>query len=233
MVSSLSQPRNRIIVALDVADTQSALKAAAELHDCVGMVKIGLELFVAQGPSVVAEIRKAYPDLGIFLDLKLHDIPNTMQGAIRSAKEWGVQYLTVHAGSGVEHLKGCVQEAGSELGILAVTVLTSQDQQACAEAGHTKSPRELVEIRARAAAQAGCAGLVCSGQELDVVSQAAPSLAKIVPGIRPAGAQVGDQKRVMTPEAAVAAGATYLVIGRPIMRAPDRRAAALAIAESI
>lgn len=233
MLATPSQPKDRIIVALDVPDAKAALDAAAQLHDCVGMVKIGLELFVAQGPSVVAQIRKAYPDLGIFLDLKLHDIPNTMQGAIRSAREWGVQYLTVHAGSGVEHLKACVQEAGPDLGILAVTVLTSQDALACEQAGHTRSPRELVEIRAKAAAQAGCAGLVCSGQELDVVSTAAPKLAKIVPGIRPAGADRGDQKRVMTPKAAVDAGATYLVIGRPIMKAEDRRAAAIAIADSI
>lgn len=233
MLATPCQPKDRIIVALDVPDEKAALNAAAALHDCVGMVKIGLELFVAQGPSVVASIRKAYPDLGIFLDLKLHDIPNTMQGAIRSARNWGVQYLTVHAGSGVEHLRACVQEAGPDLGILAVTVLTSQDALACEQAGHTRSPRELVEIRAKAAAQAGCAGLVCSGQELDVVASAAPNLAKIVPGIRPAGSATGDQKRVMTPQAAVDAGATYLVIGRPIMKADDPRSAAQAIAQSL
>ncbi|PRQ05677.1 Orotidine 5'-phosphate decarboxylase [Enhygromyxa salina] len=197
------------------------------------MLKIGLELFVAEGPGIVRELRERHPELELFLDLKLHDIPNTMAGAIRSASSLGARFVTVHAGSGIAHLRACVDQAGDSTGILAVTVLTSQDAQACREAGHTRSPAELVKIRAQAAAEAGCAGLVCSGQELESVVAVAPDLFKIVPGIRPAGADVGDQKRVMTPAKAIAAGATHLVVGRPIHTAPDPAAAADAIVEEI
>lgn len=219
-------PRERIIVALDVPDAVTAVTLAGRLSGHVGMLKIGLELFVAEGPSVVRRIRERFPELDVFLDLKLHDIPNTMRGAIRSARSLGARFLTVHAGSGVEHLRACVEEAEGEVGILAVTVLTSQDDAACREAGHTRTPAELVPIRAAAAAQAGCAGVVCSGQELAGVVAAAPKLFRVVPGIRPAGAAVGDQKRVMTPSEAVAAGATHLVIGRPITQAGDPAGAA-------
>ncbi len=197
------------------------------------MLKIGLQLFVAEGPAIVRQIKDRFGDLDIFLDLKLHDIPNTMQGAIASARGLGAKLLTVHAGSGVEHLRACVQEAGDDLGILAVTVLTSQDQLACEQAGHTRTPQELVAIRAAAAATAGCAGVVCSGQELGRVREAAPNLYKVVPGIRPAGAAVGDQKRVMTPANAIEGGATHLVVGRPITQADDPAAAADAIVAEI
>jgi orotidine-5'-phosphate decarboxylase len=223
-------PRERIIVALDVPDAESAIALAGRLEGHVGMLKIGLELFVAEGPQVVRRIRDRFPGLEVFLDLKLHDIPNTMRGAIRSARSLGARFLTVHAGSGVEHLRACVEEAGDTLGILAVTVLTSQDEAACREAGHTRTPAELVPIRARAAAAAGCAGVVCSGQELVGVVAVAPSLFRVVPGIRPAGADAGDQKRVMTPAEAIAAGATHLVIGRPITQADDPALAADTIA---
>jgi orotidine-5'-phosphate decarboxylase len=225
--------RDRLIVALDVPSQAEALAAADALAGHVGMLKIGLELFVAEGPAVVARIREAHPALGIFLDLKLHDIPNTMRGAIRSARSLGARFLTVHAGSGVEHLRACVEEAGDGLGILAVTVLTSQDAHACAEAGHTRSPAELVTMRADCAQKAGCAGVVCSGQELRGVVETAPSLFRVVPGIRPAGAEAGDQKRVMTPALAIADGATHLVVGRPILQASDPAAAADAIVAEI
>jgi orotidine-5'-phosphate decarboxylase len=228
---STAQPsaRDRLIVALDVPTQAEALALAGTLAGHVGMLKIGLELFVAEGPAVVSRIREAHPDLQIFLDLKLHDIPNTMRGAIRSARSLGARFLTVHAGSGVEHLRACVEEAGDELGILAVTVLTSQDAQACVQAGHTRSPGELVVLRAECARQAGCAGIVCSGQELRGVVDAAPALFRVVPGIRPAGAEAGDQKRVMTPAQAIADGATHLVVGRPVLQAADPAAAADAI----
>jgi orotidine-5'-phosphate decarboxylase len=225
--------RERLIVALDVPDVESAMAAAKKLDRSVGMLKIGLELFVAQGPDVVRAIRDRFPEYAIFLDLKLHDIPNTMRGAIRAAKHLGVRFLTVHSGSGTEHLRACVDEAGDSLGILAVTVLTSQDETACREAGHTRLPVELVEMRAVCAREAGCAGVVCSGQELARVRSVAPELFRVVPGIRPLGNEVGDQKRVMTPEQAMAEGATHLVVGRPIMGAADPRAAALAILEDM
>ena len=226
---TLEAARRRLIVALDVADGEAALAAASRLVGHVGMIKVGLELFVAAGPDVVRRLRAALPGLEVFLDLKLHDIPNTMRGAIRSARALGARFITVHAGSGVAHLRACVEEAGDALGVLAVTVLTSQDAAACAEAGHTRAPAELVELRAAAARDAGCAGLVCSGQELAGVRTVAGDLACVVPGIRPAGGEVGDQKRVMTPHDAIVAGAAYLVVGRPILGAADPVAAADAI----
>lgn len=231
--TSLEAARRRLIVALDVPDAAAALAAAHRLAGHVGMLKVGLELFVAEGPEVVRQLRRALPQLEIFLDLKLHDIPNTMVGAIRSARALGARFITVHAGSGVAHLRACVDAAGPELGVLAVTVLTSQDATACAEAGHTRSPAEIVALRAAAAHAAGCAGLVCSGQELARVREAAPGLAFVVPGIRPAGGELGDQKRVMTPREAIAAGASYLVVGRPILGAADPAAAADAITAEI
>ena len=229
----LAAARARLIVALDLPDAERAVAAARGLRGRVGLLKVGLELFVAEGPAVVARLRDACPEHPIFLDLKLHDIPNTMRGAIRAARRLGVRFLTVHAGSGRDHLRACVDEAAGELGILAVTVLTSQDDAACRDAGHTRGAAELVELRAAAARDAGCAGVVCSGEELARVVAVAPGLPPVVPGIRPAAADHGDQRRVMTPAQAIAAGAAYLVIGRPILGAPDPALAADAIAAEI
>jgi orotidine-5'-phosphate decarboxylase len=223
----------RLVVALDVPDSAAAVAMAERLAGRVGMFKIGLELFVAEGPPIVRRIRELAPDVDIFLDLKLHDIPNTMRGAIRSARSFGVRFVTVHAGSGTGHLQACVEEAGDALGILAVTVLTSQDEVACRQAGHTRALEELVEMRAVCAREAGCAGVVCSGRELARVRAVAPKLARVVPGIRPAGADVGDQQRVMTPGRAIAEGATYIVVGRPILQADDPAEAATAIVREL
>ncbi len=223
------EPRERLIVALDVPNADAAVDVAKRLSGHIGMFKIGLELFVAEGPRVVGRVRELAPDVEIFLDLKLHDIPNTMKGAIRSVRSLGVKFLTVHAGSGTAHLQACVEEAGDTVGILAVTVLTSQDEVACRQAGHTRAVEELVEMRAVCAREAGCAGVVCSGRELARVRAVAPRLARVVPGIRPAGADEGDQQRVMTPARAVVEGASYIVVGRPILQAADQAAAADAI----
>ena len=223
------EPRERLIVALDVPNADAAVDVAKRLSGHIGMFKIGLELFLAEGPRVVGRVRELAPDVEIFLDLKLHDIPNTMKGAIRSVRSLGVKFLTVHAGSGTAHLQACVEEAGDAVGILAVTVLTSQDEVACRQAGHTRAVEELVEMRAVCAREAGCAGVVCSGRELARVRAVAPRLARVVPGIRPAGADEGDQQRVMTPARAVVEGASYIVVGRPILQAADQAAAADAI----
>ncbi len=230
---TFDRPHGRIIAALDVPSAEQALALARRLAGHVGLVKVGLELFVAEGPSVVAALRQRHPDLGIFLDLKLHDIPNTMGAAVRAARRLGAAFLTVHAAAGVAHLRACVEAADGALGILAVTVLTSQDARALAEAGATRTVEELVAMRAECAARAGCAGIVCSGRELAAVRRAAPGLATVVPGIRPAGAGADDQVRVMTPGRAVRAGADYLVVGRPIRTAPDPAAAADAIAAEV
>lgn len=223
---------DRLCLALDVPDLATAVRWVERTRHAIGTYKVGLELFCAEGRRVLDRLR-AVGAARLFLDLKLHDIPNTMRGAIRSARALGARLLTVHAGSGVDHLRACVDEAGDALGILAVTVLTSQDARACAEAGHTRTPAELVVLRAEAARQAGCAGVVCSGQELRGVVAAAPGLFRVVPGIRPAGADAGDQKRVMTPALAIADGATHLVVGRPILQAADPAAAADAIVAEI
>lgn len=218
---------NPIYLALDLPKLEAARAMAEKVKAHVGGFKLGLEFFCAHGHHGVHEI--AHVGLPIFLDLKLHDIPNTMRGAIRAARGLGCRFITVHAGAGASHLRACVEEAGPDLGVLAVTVLTSQDAAACTEAGHTRTPAELVALRAALAHQAGCAGVVCSGQELAKVRAAAPGIACVVPGIRPAGADVGDQKRVMTPGQAIADGAAYLVIGRPILAATNPAAAADAI----
>jgi len=227
--TSLAAARKRLIVALDVPDAATAHRAAQTLDGHVGMLKIGLQLFIAEGPAVVRSLRREFGNLEIFLDLKLHDIPNTMRGAISSARDLDVRLLTVHAGSGIGHLRACVEEAGTSMGILAVTVLTSQDAAACNEAGHTRTPAELVALRTACAREAGCAGVVCSGVELERVHGVAPNLLHVVPGIRPAGSAADDQRRVMTPAQAIGAHATHLVVGRPIMRAADPAAAADAI----
>lgn len=224
---------NRIIVALDVPTASDAISLASALNGRVAMFKIGLQLFVAEGPSVVQAVQDAAPDVGIFLDLKLHDIPNTMQGAIRSAKGLGVRFMTVHAGGGVSHLRACVEEAAGKIDILAVTVLTSIGREEASQAGLPSDLASLVKLRASSAAEAGCAGIVCSGQELADLQGVAPNLLRVVPGIRPAGGDVGDQKRIMTPGKAVMAGANYLVIGRPITQANNPAAAAEAISQEI
>jgi orotidine-5'-phosphate decarboxylase len=229
----MTSPRERLILPLDVPDAASALSLAERLKDSVGMFKVGLELFVGEGPDVVRRLREQCPDVEIFLDLKVHDIPNTMRGAIRSARKLGAKFITVHTGSGTAHLAACVEEAEGQVGILGVTVLTSQDEHACKEAGHTRSPQELVQMRAVCAREAGCAGVVCSGQELAQVKSVAPALYRVVPGIRPEGAATGDQKRVMTPALAIAGGATHLVVGRPITKADDPVAAAAAIIDEM
>ena len=226
-------PRDRLIVAFDTADSASALEHASRLADHIAVAKIGLELFTAAGPNIVRDFRTKFPQLQIFLDLKLHDIPNTMRGAIRAAKHLGVRWITVHAGSGIDHLRACVEEAGEDLGILAVTVLTSQDAVSCRQAGHTRSPSELVEIRAECAARSGCTGVVCSGHELVRIASICPDLFRIVPGIRPRAESQHDQKRVMNPTDAMANGATHLVVGRPILHASDPVSAANSIVEEI
>lgn len=231
--SERASARERLILPLDVPDAEAALALATRLAGHVGMFKVGLELFVAEGPRVVERLRERVPDVEIFLDLKLHDIPNTMRGAIRSARRLGARFITVHTGSGTAHLAACVEEAEGVVGILGVTVLTSQDEHACREAGHTRSPEELVPMRAVCAREAGCAGVVCSGEELPEVRSVAPNLFRVVPGIRPAGADAGDQARIMTPALAIQRGATHLVVGRPITQAPDPTAAADAIVEEI
>jgi orotidine-5'-phosphate decarboxylase len=203
----------------------------------VGVFKIGLELFVAAGPDVVRKVREAAPGCGIFLDMKFHDIPATVKGAMASAARLGADFVTVHCDDGGPLLKAAVEAAGKTK-VLGVTVLTSLSRESLVEAGmdpkYSADPSELVLHRARVAKVAGCAGVVCSGHEARRVREEFGSdLLIITPGIRGREDAIGDQKRVVTPRDAIAAGADYIVVGRPIRKAPDPAAAAEKIAAEV
>lgn len=226
--------RERVIVALDVPDGRKAMELAARLDGIIRWFKVGLELYLAEGNSIVGLLRdKGY---SVFLDLKLHDIPNTVAGAVRSASKAGAQMLTLHAGGGPAMMEAAA-EAAADLAtaprLLAVTVLTSMDQDQLRAVGVSDSPAGQVLRLARAGWGAGIRGFVSSAEEVAAMRRSFPEAMLVIPGIRPAGAAVADQKRVATPAAAIAAGADYLVIGRPITQASDPAAAAMAIVAEI
>jgi orotidine-5'-phosphate decarboxylase len=217
--------RERLALALDVDDVVVARRLARELRPWFGTVKIGLELFSAAGPDVVQEmINDGYR---VFLDLKLADIPNTVNKAARVLGALGVSYLTMHAFAGATMLRAGVEglaDGASRAGLpapaaLAVTVLTS-------DAG---APAHILGQRVAVAAQARCAGVVCAAADVAEAKQLAPNLLAVVPGIRPLGVPSDDQTRSATPAEALAAGADLLVVGRAVTAAPDRTAAAVAI----
>lgn len=222
-----------LIVALDVQTREEAVAKVKAIGDPVGFYKIGLELFTTEGPDVV----RAVKDLGkkVFLDLKFHDIPRTVERAVRSGGRLGVDLMTIHAVGGKTMIRAAA-DAAAAFGaqgpkILAVTVLTSLDQADLADVGIAgRTPAEQVAAMARFATAQGAHGLVCSPKEVGALSRALPAGTLFVtPGVRPAGAAVGDQKRVATPADAVRDGATHLVVGRPILAAEDPVAAARAI----
>jgi len=222
--------RERVIVALDVPDSRQALQMVERLDGVIQWFKVGLELFVSEGNTIVESIRER--GHSVFLDLKLHDIPNTVAGAIRSASRAGAGMLTVHAGGGPAMMAAAVDAAAgldSAPTLLAVTVLTSLDATQLQAVGVMDSPAEQVLRLARTGWDSGVRGFVSSAQEVAAMRKAFPDATLVIPGIRPAGAAVGDQKRVATPAAAMEAGADYLVIGRPITQAPDPAKAAAAI----
>jgi orotidine-5'-phosphate decarboxylase len=227
--------RQRLIVALDVPDARSAMRLVAELEGTCNWFKVGLELFVAEGPAVLEPIvRRGH---SVFLDLKLHDIPNTVAGAVKSAAGLGVRMLTVHAGGGpamLQAAKAALAGVAHPPELLAVTVLTSMDEVQLHAAGVDRSPSGQVELLAKMGTDAGIRGFVCSPQEVAAVrAQTGPEVVLVVPGIRPAGAAIGDQKRVAGPAEALEQGASYLVVGRPIIQAANRAEAAAAILEEM
>lgn len=218
------------IVALDHPSGAEALRLVSSLGERCRFYKIGSELFTAAGPGIVQRVREAGAD--VFLDLKLHDIPNTVRGAARAAAALGARLVTVHAGGGLEMLRAAVEGGGAGVGVLAVTVLTSFDDASLADA--TGRPgitaREEVVRLAGIAATAGAHGVVCAGSDAHAVrAQFGDRLALLVPGIRMAGGAVHDQRRVMTPADAAAAGATYIVLGRAVSGAADPAAAMTAV----
>jgi orotidine-5'-phosphate decarboxylase len=224
--------RDRICAAVDFPSWREAEPFARAVAPEVGMLKVGLELFAAEGPPVV----RAAAALGrpVFLDLKLHDIPNTVEGAARSAAAGGASLLTVHAAGGDEMVRAAVRGASGRLRILAVTVLTSLDDAALSRIGLAGPAGEAVVRLARLAIGAGAGGIVCSPHEVAAVRLAVgPGPLLVVPGVRPPGASRGDQARVATPAEAVAAGADVVVIGRPLREGRDPAAAARAIAATL
>ncbi|MDD5307327.1 MAG: orotidine-5'-phosphate decarboxylase [Deltaproteobacteria bacterium] len=224
--------RKRLILALDVPDLAAGADLLDRVEGQVGMVKVGLEIFTACGPAAVEAVKSR--GYGVFLDLKLHDIPATVAGAVRSARGLGVSMLTVHTGGGEAMLAEAVAAADGALVILGVTLLTSLSSADLPPVGIIGEPAEIVRLRASLAARMGCSGLVCSPQEVRGVRAAVgPKVTLVTPGIRPAGAETGDQKRAATPGAAIADGADYLVVGRPIRDAASPAAAARGIVEEI
>jgi orotidine-5'-phosphate decarboxylase len=224
-------PLKKIAVALDTADRGEFQAWCALFGPRVGVLKVGLEAFVRWGPPAVEEAVAAAE--AVFLDLKLHDIPNTVAGAVRSARQLGVRYLTLHGAGGAAMLEAAAAEAGP-LRLLAITLLTHLEPQDLAALDLPGEAPARVRRWAALAHASGCAGAVCSPLEL---SQLRPHLPHpfllVTPGIRPAGAARDDQRRVATPREALAAGADLLVIGRPLTRAPDPEVALKALAEEM
>lgn len=224
-------PRDRLIVALDVPDLASAEAMVSRLGDSVTFYKVGMELTYSGGLSFVRRLADAGKK--VFLDLKLHDIPNTVEKATAQVADLGATFLTVHAFP--QTMKAAVKGRGTgSLKILAVTVMTSYDDADLVEAGYALGVRDLVERRARQAHAIGVDGLILSPEEVSAMrALLGPDITLITPGIRPSGSAAGDQKRIMTPANAIKAGADYLVIGRPVTQADDPKASAEAIIAEI
>lgn len=229
--SALQSAHRRLIVALDVPDAPAAHALVRRLEGTCTWFKVGLELFAASGPAVLEPILER--GHSVFLDLKFHDIPNTVAGAVRAAARLGVRMLTVHASGGPAMLaaaRSALEGVTDPPELLAVTLLTSMDPAQMSAAGLTRSPSEQVELLARMALEAGLRGFVCSPREVAAVrALAGPDSTLVVPGIRPENSDAGDQKRIATPAEALRMGASYLVVGRPITQAPDPASAAAAI----
>jgi orotidine-5'-phosphate decarboxylase len=229
----LSAAKEKIIVALDAPDGASALRLVDELAGAITWVKVGLQLFTAEGPAIVVAMKERH--LKVFLDLKFHDIPNTAHEAVRSALALGADMATIHLSGASRMVQSAVEAAvGSRLLVLGVTVLTSLDHSQLREIGVLRTPEEQVIALVELGYRCGLRGVVCSPLEIGPLrSKFGDSLTIVTPGVRPSGSTIDDQRRVMTPADAVRTGANYLVIGRPITAASSPREAALRIVEEI
>ena len=232
--------QNPVIAALDVSDAQTAIELATRLGPSVGAFKVGSQLFTSAGPEIVRRLRAT--GAAVFLDLKFHDIPNTVAKAVAAATRLDVQMLTIHISGGLEMMQAAeqsAQNAARSAGraaplVLGVTVLTSMNSNTLDEVGAQPNVGHQVERLATLAVKAGLRGLVCSPLEITALRQLLPDSVKLVtPGIRTGKEKADDQKRTLTPKEAVAAGADWLVIGRPIYAAPDPRKAAEEIVASL
>lgn len=223
------QSTDRLVVALDASDRDVILRHADALQGVAGVLKIGLQAFIANGPSIVREVVSR--GNRVFLDLKIHDIPNTAQHAIVEAASLGAFITTVHAAGGESMLRACNHDS---LLVLAVTILTSLDERELANIGFSGTALDNAVRLAQLAQRSGLRGVVASPQEIRAIREACGDAFTILtPGIRPAGSETGDQKRTMTPREAIDAGASYIVIGRPITGASDVRDAAMRIVDSL
>ena len=230
-MQAVDRPVDRLVVALDLSVRDDILRAVDELHGAAGTFKIGLQAFIANGPAIVKEI-VARGDR-VFLDLKIHDIPNTARNAVAEAVFLGASIVTVHAAGGDAMLRACAESQRNAL-VLGVTVLTSLDESDLPRIGFSGDvPSNTVRL-AQLVQSAGLRGVVASPREIAALREACgPDLVILTPGIRPAGGDMGDQRRTMTAAEAIRAGADYIVVGRPITAAKDRRAAAMMIVEEI
>lgn len=229
-----TNPKDRLAIALDFPDALQAFDLVNRLDDTCQWFKVGMELYYAAGNSFVQQLRDR--GFNVFLDLKLHDIPNTVAGAVRSATHAGASLLTVHASGGAAMLSAAAEAAATPGApkLLAVTVLTSMDAYELSGIGVTGTPAQQVLRLAKLAKAAGIDGMVCSAEEVSTLrTEMGPQTMLVIPGIRPAGSATGDQKRIATPATAIAQGASMLVVGRPITQAADPAAAARAILEEI
>lgn len=218
------EPRDRLIIALDFPDAGQARDCALDLSGEVSLFKIGLQLYTAAGPEIVQTVAKT--DANIFLDLKLHDIPNTVGKAVEAAAELGVQMLTIHLSGGRRMIEAAVAASPSTLLLLGVTVLTSSDQETLRETGVGGALEEQTLRLAELGANAGVQGLIASPHEVRALRERlGGEITIITPGVRPAWSEAGDQKRFTTPREALEGGADYLVIGRPVTAASDPREA--------
>ena len=232
------EPKDRLIFPLDVPDRDKALRLVDKLWEHVGLFKVGWELFMAEGPRFFRDLA-AYSPVGLFLDLKLFDIPATVMGAVRQIAH-GATLTTVHCDIGREGLRRLSESLGHECKILGVTLLTSVSPDELEALGYplqlAQDPAALAVLKAKVAQEAGCHGVICSGREVGRVKEACgPDFLTVCPGIRPEWAEVSgdDQRRTMTPQEAVGAGADYIVVGRPIRQAADPVAAARRVAGEI
>jgi orotidine-5'-phosphate decarboxylase len=231
----INEARQRLIVALDAPSAAAAFELAERLDGACQWFKVGLELFTAAGPAVVEKLSAR--GHSVFLDLKFHDIPNTVAGAVRSAASLGVRLITLHGSGGpamLEAARSALAGLADPPELLAVTVLTSLDAAQLRAVGVERTPAEQVELLARTGMAAGLRGFVCSSQEVTALrALTGPEGVLVVPGIRPTGGELADQKRTATPAAALKAGASYLVVGRPITQAANPAEAAAAILQEM
>lgn len=230
--------KDYIIFPLDVSTYDEAMKYVTLLKDSVGLFKVGLELFASQGPGILIGIREI-TGAGIFLDLKLHDIPETMRRAFLAASEFGPEFVSVHCDQGDGFLKEVAENNPGQTKLLAITLLTSLNSRNLERLGYVSEYvndlSKLVLLRAKIAKEAGCHGIVCSGHEVALIKKELGDMIALTPGIRPKWSVVNkdDQQRIVTPASAVKNGAEYIVVGRPIRDAKDPKDAAMMVADEI